>query len=65
MSDLSDLFKIERERAALEKERDSLLEIKACLLEALENLENDDDSIPAFAWDMVKAAIAKAKGGAK
>ncbi len=65
MSDLSDLFKVERERAALEKERDSLLEIKACLLEALENLENDDGSIPAFAWDMVKTAIAKAKGGAK
>ena len=35
------------------------------MLEALENLENDDGSIPAFAWDMVKTAIAKAKGGAK
>jgi hypothetical protein len=33
------------------------------LLEALENLENDDNSIPSYAWDMVQSAIAKAKGG--
>jgi hypothetical protein len=33
------------------------------LLEALENLENDDNSIPSHAWDMVQSAIAKAKGG--
>lgn len=32
------------------------------LLEALENLENDDGSIPEHAWKLVKAAIAKAKG---
>ena len=33
------------------------------LLEALENLENDDNRIPYHAWDMVQSAIAKAKGG--
>lgn len=32
------------------------------LLEALQNLENDDGHIPAHAWAMVKAAIAKATG---
>jgi hypothetical protein len=32
------------------------------LLEALENLENDDGSIPSHAWYMVQKAIAKAKG---
>jgi len=35
------------------------------LLEALENLENDDNSIPYHAWDMVQSAIAKAKGETK
>lgn len=34
------------------------------LLEALQNLENDDGSIPAHAWDMVQTAIAKATGDA-
>lgn len=34
------------------------------LLEALENLENDDNSIPEHAWKLVTAAIAKAKGNA-
>jgi hypothetical protein len=32
------------------------------LLEALQNLENDDESIPEHAWNMVQAAIAKATG---
>ncbi len=32
------------------------------MLEALENLENDDGAIPDHAWTMVKDAIAKAKG---
>ena len=32
------------------------------LLEALQNLENDDESIPKHAWDMVQNAIAKATG---
>lgn len=32
------------------------------LLAALENLENDDNSIPSHAWKMVQTAIAKAKG---
>lgn len=32
------------------------------LLEALENIENDDGSIPSTIWDMRNAAIAKAKG---
>jgi len=35
------------------------------LLEALENLENDDNSIPSHAWDMMQSAIAKAKGETK
>ena len=30
------------------------------MLEALQNLENDDNSIPERAWKMVKDAIAKA-----
>lgn len=30
------------------------------MLEALQNLENDDNSIPAHAWAMVQSAIAKA-----
>ena len=34
------------------------------LLEALQNLENDDGRIPDHAWAMVQAAIAKATGGA-
>jgi hypothetical protein len=32
------------------------------LLEALKNLENDDGSIPAHAWNLVQSAIAKAEG---
>jgi hypothetical protein len=35
------------------------------LLEALQNLENDDGSIPHHAWAVVQTAIAKATGGAK
>jgi hypothetical protein len=31
------------------------------LLEALENIENDDGSIPATIWEMRNAAIAKAR----
>lgn len=31
------------------------------MLEALENLENDDGHIPEFAWKMVQDAIASAK----
>jgi hypothetical protein len=35
------------------------------MLDALENLENDNGAMmPASAWKLVKAAIAKAKGGA-
>lgn len=30
------------------------------MLDALQNLENDDNSIPEHAWELVKAAIAKA-----
>lgn len=30
------------------------------MLEALQNLENDDNSIPKHAWEMVQKAIAKA-----
>ena len=33
------------------------------MLEALNNLENDNRSIPSHAWDMVQAAILKAEGG--
>lgn len=32
------------------------------LLEALENLENDNGQIPSGAWDLVCSAIAKARG---
>ena len=33
----------------------------ADLLEACENLENDNGAIPKHAWDMVQEAIKKAK----
>lgn len=42
-----------------------LIAAAPALLEALENLENDDNSIPSHAWDMVQSAIAKAKGETK
>ena len=32
------------------------------LLEALENLENDNGAIPDHAWQMVQKAIARARG---
>lgn len=32
------------------------------MLEALQNLENDDNSIPEHAWNLVKYAIEKATG---
>jgi hypothetical protein len=35
------------------------------LLEALQNLENDDGSIPKHAWDIVQDAINKAIGNKK
>jgi hypothetical protein len=48
---------------------DEQWEADACLiaaapdmLEALENLENDDGSIPDHAWKLVQDAISKAKG---
>jgi len=34
------------------------------LLEALQNIENDDGRIPKSIWDMRNAAISKATGGA-
>lgn len=34
------------------------------LLEALQNLENDDGSIPAHAWNLCQAAISKATSSA-
>jgi hypothetical protein len=39
-----------------------ILEVKDQLLAALQNLENDDRSIPDHAWAIVQAAIAKAEG---
>ena len=33
------------------------------MLEALLNLEDDDNSIPPHAWDLVQAAISKAVNG--
>lgn len=35
------------------------------LLEACENLENDDNSIPPHAWHLIQAAIFKATGKCK
>jgi len=32
------------------------------ILEAIENLENDDNSIPAHAWSKITKAINKARG---
>jgi hypothetical protein len=43
----------------------AMLETKDELLAALQNLENDDSSIPPHAWAIVQAAIAKAEGETK
>ena len=32
------------------------------MLEALENIENDDQHMPSTAWELIQAAIAKATG---
>ena len=32
------------------------------MLQALENLENDDEYMPATAWQLIQNAICKAKG---
>jgi hypothetical protein len=40
------------------------LEAAEKMREALGNFENDDGSVPATIWEMRRAAIAKAKGGA-
>lgn len=32
------------------------------MLEALKNIENDDERIPSSAWNLVRSAIAKATG---
>jgi len=57
------------ERYALEvaqREADKrLIAAAPDLLEALQNLENDDNSIPAHAWALVQAAINKATGDTK
>lgn len=54
-----------RLRSARLAERKRVDQINRCgveLLEALENLENDNGQIPDHAWALVKSAIAKAKG---
>lgn len=53
-------------REVAQREADKLLIAAAPdMLEALQNLENDDgSSMPDSAWKLVKDAIAKATGGA-
>ena len=47
----------------VEEEADAnLIAAAPDMLEALENIENDDGSIPAGIWDLAEKAIAKAKG---
>lgn len=41
---------------------DRLRSQNAAMLEALENLENDDGKMPESAWNLILSAIAKAKG---
>lgn len=50
---------------ALEKDKANARLIAAApeMLEALENIENDDAHMPAAIWDLIQKAIAKAKGG--
>ena len=43
---------------------DELVQMNQDLLNALESIENDAGQVPKFMWDMIQAAIAKAKGGA-
>lgn len=43
---------------------DELVAMNKELLVALESIENDDGKIPDFMWNMIKSAIAKAKGTA-
>ncbi|KKM52636.1 hypothetical protein LCGC14_1554740 [marine sediment metagenome] len=44
-----------------EKEWPNVLGAAFDMLEALDNLENDDGQIPAFLWEKVKNALYKAK----
>ena len=45
-----------------EKTYEDLVTMNKELLAALESIENDDGKIPDFMWNMIKSAIAKAKG---
>lgn len=49
---------------AIDKANAQLIAAAPDLLEALKNIENDDNSIPPAIWLLVKNAIAKAEGGA-
>ena len=40
----------------------ALMDENAKLLEALENIENDDEHMPPSAWALIQSAIAKSKG---
>ena len=44
-------------------DRTNLIAAAPDMLNALENLENDDEAIPDHAWWLVQQAIIKAKGG--
>lgn len=44
------------------KEDAALIAAAKDMLDALENLENDDGSIPWRAWELCQQAIAKARG---
>ena len=48
---------------ATRKANASLIAAAPDMLEALENIENDDMHMPATAWRMIQNAIRKAKGG--
>ena len=55
---------LDKDELEVEEANAQLIATALELLAALENLENDDGAIPQHAWNLVQAAIAKAKGEA-
>lgn len=72
MSDRMTVIRRERETEARIRAMDAVdivaevhqhEDLRATLLEALENIENDNEHMPDSAWQMIQAAIAKAGEG--
>ena len=57
----SHIATIEAQAAATEANA-RLIVAAPLMLEALENIENDDQHMPSTAWELIQAAIAEARG---